>query len=123
MQKTLIVEDNTTFRKTFKDALCKRFPSMNIEEAKDGPEALQKVEVFNPDLVFMDIRLPGESGLELMEKIKADHPEIVIIILTDYDLPEYRAAALHGGADDFIPKGALSMSELTKIILNISQSS
>ncbi len=120
MQKTLIVEDNTTFRKTFKDALCKRFPFMDIEEAKDEAEALQKVEVFNPDLVFMDIRLPGKSGLELTEKIKADHPEIIIIILTDYDLPEYRAAALHGGADDFIPKGSLNLSELAKIIADIS---
>ncbi len=116
MQKTLIVEDSKTFRETFKNALSKRFPSMVIEDANDGTEAMKKIRTFQPDLIFMDIRLPGQSGLELTEKIKADDPDIIIIILTDYDLPEYRAAAQKGGADDFIPKGSLHLSEIQQIM-------
>jgi len=82
MLKTLIVDDSTTFRKTFRSALYERFPFMLIEEAPGATEALQKIKTFLPDLIFMDISLPGENGLELTRRIKASHPEIAIIILT-----------------------------------------
>jgi CheY-like chemotaxis protein len=118
--RTLIVEDNVTFRNTFKEVLCKRFPSMLVEEAPDGVEALEKVETFLPDLVFMDIRLPGETGLELTKRIKADHPEILIIILTDYNLPEYREAAFASGADDFVVKGSLNPAAIEALVKSIS---
>jgi two-component system response regulator YesN len=116
MCKTLIVEDSATFRKAFREALNKRFPDMQIEEAKDGLLALQKIKAIQPDLVFMDIRLPGENGLTLTGKIKSSHPEIKVIILTDYDLPEYRTAAFDNGADNFIAKGSLNLSEIAEII-------
>ncbi len=116
MQKTLIVDDITVFRETFKNALRDRFPSMNIEEAVNGREAMDKIAHFQPDLVFMDIRMPGESGISITEKIKAQYPKIIVIILTDYDLPEYREAARQCGADDFIHKGSLKMSEIKKLL-------
>jgi DNA-binding NarL/FixJ family response regulator len=119
MLKTLIVEDSATFRKAFKKALCERFPFMVIEEALDGTEAMQKIKTFLPDLVFMDIRLPGESGLELTGRIKASHPEIAIIILTVYDLPEYREAAYDGEADAFIPKSSLNLADIAAFIESI----
>jgi len=112
----LIVEDSATFRKAFREALNKRFPDMIIEEAKDGLLALQKIKTIQPDLVFMDIRLPGENGLTLTGKIKSSHPDTKVIILTEYDLPEYRAAAFDNGADNFIAKGSLNLSEIAKII-------
>ncbi|MDM8515742.1 response regulator transcription factor [Desulfobacterales bacterium HSG16] len=116
MTKVLIVEDSPTFRKTFRDALSRRFPFLIIKEASNGREALDRIKSFDPALVFMDIRLAGESGLELTEKIKAENPEIIVIILTNYDLPEYRKAASDGGADDFIPKGALSLTKIEGLI-------
>lgn len=119
MLKTLIVEDSAVFRKAFKEALCKQFPFMAVEEALDGTAALEKVISFLPDLVFMDIRLPGESGLELTKRIKESHPHIAIIILTDYDLPEYREAARNGGADAFVPKGALNLTDIGTLIDSI----
>jgi DNA-binding NarL/FixJ family response regulator len=116
MLKTLLVEDSTLFRRTFKEALNRRFPSLAIGEAIDGKEALEKVETLGPHLVFMDIRLPGESGLELTRKIKASHPEIVVIILTHYDLLEYREAARDVGADGYIAKDSLDLSEIAALI-------
>ncbi len=116
MLKTLIVDDISVFRETFKTALCERFPTMTIDEAIDGNQAMEKVKTFQPDLIFMDIRLPGDNGLVLTEKIKKHYPEIVVIILTDYDLPEYREAALEGGANEFIPKGSLKMSTIEVLI-------
>ena len=88
--RALIVEDSTLFRQLFKEVLHNRFPSVDVYEAIDGGEALQKVETLRPNLIFMDIRLPGENGLELTKKIKKLHPNTVVIILTGYDLAEYR---------------------------------
>ena len=88
--KVLIVDDSTLFRQLFKETLHDRFPSIEIYEAVDGEEALLLVETLRPNLIFMDIRLPGENGLELTKKLKARYPNIIVIILTGYDLPEYR---------------------------------
>jgi len=117
--RTLIVEDNAIFRKTFKKVLCKKFPFMVVEEAVDGVEAAEKVETFLPDLVFMDVRLPGETGLELTKKIKVSHPEIHIVILTDHNLLEYRKAAFDSGADDFVVKGSLNAAVIEALVKSI----
>ena len=117
--RTLIVEDNVTFRNTFKEVLCNKFPLMVVEEAMNGAEAMEKVETFLPELVFMDIRLPGETGLELTKKIKASHPQILIIILTDYNLPEYQKAAFDSGADDFVVKGSLNPAAIEALVKSI----
>ena len=93
---------------------------MTVEEAVDGPEALEKVKAFPPELVFMDIRLPGESGLELTKTIKRTHPEIRVVILTDYNFPEYREAALDSGADDFVVKGTLNPAAMEVLVKSIS---
>ncbi len=55
----------------------------------------------------MDISLPGESGLELTRRIKADYSDVIIIILTSHDSPEYREAAMRSKADYFFSKAAL----------------
>jgi len=104
MFRILIVEDNTTFRQLLKEILRNRFASIEVMEASNGTEGLRKTESFNPHLIFMDIHLPGESGLMLTQKIKKDRPDIVIIVLTSYNLPEYREAAGQYGADYFVPK-------------------
>ncbi len=103
--KVLIVEDSFLFRQLLKETLHDRFPSIGIYEAADGEEALRKVEAFLPDLIFMDIRLPGENGLDLTKRIKALHPNIIVIILTAYDLPEYREISRQY-ADYFFSKGS-----------------
>jgi len=106
MCKTLIVEDNVTFRQMLKEILWPRFPTMEIEEEPNGGDLFNKIDSFHPKIVFMDIRLPGENGLELTKKIKKNYPDIIIVILTSYDLPEYRQAARESMADYFVPKGS-----------------
>jgi len=118
MLKTLIVEDNSTFRQSLRDLLSTRFSSMDVEEAADGEEALQKIADLVPGIIFMDIKLPGESGLQITKKVKAKYPEIVVIILTYYDLPEHREAALQSGANHFLSKGT-STQEVVGLVQSI----
>ena len=120
MLRVLLVEDNHTFREAFKQSLCEHFPSMAIEEAATGEEALQKVKETSPHLIFMDIRLRGMNGLQLTQKIKRDFPNIHIAILTGYDLPEYRQAAVQYGADVFFVKEALKWDEVAEFVKSIS---
>jgi DNA-binding NarL/FixJ family response regulator len=121
--KTLLVEDNASFRHTLFDILSTQFPSIAIEEAADGKEALQKIESTLPNLVFMDIKLPGENGLQLTQKIKAKYPELIIIVLTSYDLPEYREAAYQYGANYFIVKGLSTNEEILALVRSILKDS
>ena len=104
MSKILIVEDGAIFRELLRTTLQSRFPSMEIFEVTNGKEALEQAEALSPELVFIDIRLPDMNGLALTRIIKAKHPETTVVILTNYDLPEYREAALNYKADHFIPK-------------------
>ena len=119
MLKTLIVEDNAPFRQSLREILCERFPTMAIEEAENGKDALEIIEASFPHLVFMDIKLPGENGLEITRKIKARYSNIIVIILTSYDLPEYREAADQFGADYFLSKGSSSREEIMALVDSI----
>ena len=62
------------------------------------------VQGFDPNLIFLDIHLPSENGLDLARRIKIDHPEIIIAMLTSVDLPEYKAAAEESGVEHLVPK-------------------
>ncbi|HUT84264.1 MAG TPA: response regulator transcription factor [Thermodesulfobacteriota bacterium] len=120
MVRTLIVDDNAAIRILLKEILCERFPSMFVGEAVDEEEALEKAHLHLPDIIFMDIGLGGKrSGLELTRKIKADYPNSIIIVLTIYDLPEYREAAFQSGASYFLPKELLKKDDLLTLIESI----
>jgi DNA-binding NarL/FixJ family response regulator len=114
--KTLIVEDYAPFREMLQEGLQKLFSSMLIEQAAEGSEALQKVDTFLPNLIFMDIKLPGENGLQLTRKIKAKYPDMNVTILTDCDSMEYQEAAFRYGADHFICKGSSNWAEIETLV-------
>jgi len=115
MPKILLVDDDANYRKLIKETLSLSLPSLCVKEAGDGEEAFQKIEAYPPDIIFMDIRLPGENGLVLTQKIKKKYPDVDIAILTSYELPEYQEAATKNGAKYFflkntiIPLGIITM--------------
>ena len=119
MFQALIVEDNAPFRQSLREMLAEQFPTLGVAEAADGEDALVKIEKLSPHLVFMDIKLPGQSGLEVTKEIKARYSEIIVIILTSYDLPEYREAAKNYGADYFLSKGSSSREEILALVDSI----
>ncbi len=116
MFKTMLVEDNILFRESLRDGLQQNFPKMQITEAGDGVEALKRISSLPPNLIFMDIRLPGQNGLDLTEKIKRLYPDIRIVILTNYDIPEYREAAIRVKADYFFSKDSLKIKEVIALV-------
>lgn len=116
--KVLIVEDSTVFRQLFKKTLQERFSSIEIYEAGDGEEAFKKIESLRPNLIFMDIGLPGENGLELTKQVKARHPNIIVIILTGYDLPEYRELSSRY-ADYFFSKDSSTTENIFTLVESI----
>jgi DNA-binding NarL/FixJ family response regulator len=119
VSKILIVEDSLMYRQILRDTLHFRFSNIEISEVSNGEEALKEVMASPPDIIFMDIKLPGENGLELTRKIKSQYPAITIIVLTSYDLPEYREAALRYRADHFLAKGITTRNQILKLIESI----
>jgi len=116
----LIVEDNVPFRRSFKDFLLERHPFLRIVEAGDAVEATREIEALVPDLIFMDILLPGMSGIQLMKEIKARHPEVKIVVMTNHADPEYRDQALASNADAFFLKDTLGGEEFAALVESIS---
>ena len=122
MHPVLIVEDNPVFRTVLKGILTSRIPSIVVEEASNGEEALIQVQKIDPFLIFMDIRLPDGSGLEITRTIKEINPEIQIIILTSYDMPEYREVAFLNGASHFLTKGDLKIDDIISLVASALKS-
>jgi DNA-binding NarL/FixJ family response regulator len=112
----LLVEDNETFRKSLKEVLAFRLPGLHIGEACDGDEALDKLRNVKPDLIFMDIRLPGKNGLEVTRIIKEADSSVEVVILTSHDIPEYRDAAFQSGASEFFTKGSVGSDEIADFV-------
>ena len=119
MFRILIVDPNDPFRRSLKKVLHNRFPLVDIKEAADGVEGLHKVEVFDPNLIFLEIHLPAESGLDLAGRIKDDHPDIIIVILTSYDLPEYKIAAENMGVEHMVPKDDWTGEDMIALVQSI----
>ncbi len=122
MFNMLIVEDNAAFRESLKEMLIDRFPSIVVHEASDGHEAWRILGNILPDLIFVDIRLPDENGLEITRKIRQQHRHVPIIIVSNYDLAEYREAARQCGADHFIPKGSSSWDKIIAHVESLMRS-
>jgi DNA-binding NarL/FixJ family response regulator len=120
MFEVLIVEDDPLFRQIVKEILALAFPAISVKEAAHGAEALRELDMHRPDLVFMDIKLPGMNGLELTKRIRESYPRMPVIILTNHDTPQYREVAFQYGADYFISKTSSIGEEIKAAVRSIS---
>ncbi|MBI5015038.1 MAG: response regulator transcription factor [Deltaproteobacteria bacterium] len=116
MTRLLIVEDNDFFRRTLVDILRRRFPDFDILGYPTGTGALDEVRRFSPDIVVLDINLPGESGIDLSRKIRSADARVQVIICTILDSPEYRDVARNIGIRHFIDKGSVSSEEIFRAV-------
>jgi two-component system response regulator YesN len=104
MVRAVLIESNSSFRQTLTDIFDSRLSSIELIVAANGTIAMEKIETFPPDLILVNIKLPGEDSLDLTRKIKNRYPNVIIIVISSYDIPEYREAACRNGADYFISK-------------------
>ena len=78
-----------------------------VGEASEGRETIDKVQELEPDIVVMDIAMPGMDGLEATRRIKNKHPKVKVLVLTQYNNREYILSAIKAGAAGYVPKRAL----------------
>jgi DNA-binding NarL/FixJ family response regulator len=100
----LVVEDSEMLRSSLVNWLQMRFPQACIHAAEDAEAAQELVRALGPDIVLMDINLPGIDGIEATRWIKAQFPRADVVMLTTHDTPQHRLAAARAGAAAFIPK-------------------
>ncbi|HZW39933.1 MAG: response regulator transcription factor [Syntrophothermus sp.] len=100
----LIVDDSPKFIQSAVSFLTTDVNFPVVGWAMDANEGFEKIKTFNPDVVLMDIAMPGTNGLEATRKIKQlnNPPDVIMVSL--YDTPEYRIEAELAGADGFISK-------------------
>lgn len=117
--ETLIVDNSAVFRESLKGLLFRHFPAMSVVEAENGAEAWQRLDESQPQLVFLDIRLREEDGLDLVWRIRLSYPDVVVAVITGHDGHEYREAAYSRGADCYVPKNSVTSSDITCLIESI----
>lgn len=115
----LLVDDQALLRMGFRLVLEGEDDLEVVGEAADGRSALDQVAALRPDVVLMDVRMPGMNGIEATERIVAEHPGTRVLILTTFDLDEYAFAALHVGASGFLLKDA-KPAELVAAIRSVA---
>ena len=103
----LIVDDNAQLRAFLREIVTVESDLHVVGEAADGAEAMRLAQELRPDIMLLDLIMPGVNGLEVLRWIKAERPEIKVIIVTVHDEDAYRQAAEASGADAFLLKKTL----------------
>lgn len=106
MTTVLLVDDQALLRMGFRLVIESEPDLTVVGEASDGGVALDQVAALHPDVVLMDVRMPGMDGIEATRRIVLEHPSSRVLVLTTFDVDEYAFAALRSGASGFLLKNA-----------------
>jgi len=104
--RVLIADDQTLFRRGLARLLEEDPRIALVGEAKDGLDAVQKASALEPDVVLMDLRMPGLDGAEATEQIIRNNPAVKVLILSTFEADSYVLQALRAGASGYILKDA-----------------
>jgi DNA-binding NarL/FixJ family response regulator len=102
--KVVIADDHEVVRRGLVSLLSGSEVKI-VGEASSGDEAIKLTRKLKPDVVLLDIRMPGKDGLEALERIRADMPGVRVVMLSTFDNPTYVARAVAAGAHDYMLKG------------------
>lgn len=106
--RVLVVEDQDIVREGLISLLKMDARVKVVGEARDGLEALRKVPHLAPEVALVDVRMPRMDGVELTERLSAEHPEVFVVILTTFDEDEYVFGGLRAGAKGYLLKNSSS---------------
>ncbi|MEJ2649921.1 MAG: response regulator transcription factor [Sedimentisphaerales bacterium] len=116
--KVMIVDDHTIVREGLKQLVSLEEDIEVVAEARNGLECLQLIESVRPDLIFMDVRMPGINGIEATRLVCQKYPEIKVVMLTIYDDDHYVTEAVQAGAKGYIIK-KINRDDLVKVIRHV----
>ncbi len=116
--KVMIVDDHLVVREGLKQLLEIEEDIRVVAEAGSGLECLEMVEKTPPDLVFMDVRMPGISGIETARLLCQRHPQVKVIVLTIYEDDRYVREAIKAGAKGYVLK-KVGREELIRIVRDV----
>jgi len=102
--RVLVVDDHAILRDGLRSLLDRQQDIVVVGEASSGEEALAQIGSLAPDIVLMDLAMPGMDGLEATRRLRRSHPDVKVLILTQHDDREYIAPALHAGAAGYVLK-------------------
>jgi DNA-binding NarL/FixJ family response regulator len=120
MIKILIADDHAIVREGLKQILSESADLSVVDEASTGQEVLEKISKNDPDLVILDIAMPGRGGLDILKEIKTQKPRLPVLILSMYPEEQYAVRVLKSGAAGYLTKES-APSELVRAIRQISQ--
>lgn len=115
--KVLVTDDQTELAKELKSVLETDESLEVVALAKDGFDALEKIEKYAPDVVLLDIRMPNMNGVVATQRIKSEYPDIKVLILTTFDDSDYILNAINNGASGYLLKDT-SASALIDAVKN-----
>ncbi len=115
MIRVLLADDQALLRMGFRMILEAQADIEVVGEASDGAAAISMTRALRPDVVLMDVRMPGMDGIKATDAVRTAFPETRVLILTTYDLDEYVFAGLKAGASGFLLKDAPPEELLTAI--------
>jgi DNA-binding NarL/FixJ family response regulator len=118
--RLLLVDDHAILRDGLR-ALLSYYPDVEVVgEAEDGLQAIQAVDSLSPDVVLMDIAMPGMNGLEATRRIRQSHPDTRILVLTQYDDQRYVLPFVRAGVSGYVIKRALG-SDLINAVRTVAK--
>lgn len=118
--KVFVVDDSKLLRDRLVEMLAELSGIQIIGQAANSTDALQSIRKLKPDIVVLDIHMPGGNGISVIPKIKLQNPSPIIIMFTNYPYPQYREKCKKAGADYFFDK-ATEFETLLKLFEHISQ--
>ena len=118
--RVVLADDQALLRKGFRMILEAEDDMVVVGEAADGHDAVRLVELYAPDVVLMDVRMPSLDGIEATRTINASGALTRVLILTTFDLDEYAFSALRAGASGFLLKD-VPPHELTQAIRTVGR--
>jgi DNA-binding NarL/FixJ family response regulator len=117
--RVLLADDHALLRAGLR-LLINAQPEMEVVgEAADCPETLRQVQLLGPDVLTLDLSMPGGSSIKLIEQLRREHPQTQVLVLTMHDDPAYLRAALAAGSAGYVVKTAAD-TELLRAIRGVS---
>lgn len=114
--RILIADDHAIVREGVKQILADTTADMVVAgEAVDGPEALQAVRAMNWDVLLLDISMPGSNGLDVLQQVMKERPDLPVIMLTMYPEAAYAMRALRAGASGYVTKNSATKELVSAI--------